>query len=296
MSRRPLPVRRLAAAAVLPLALTTLAACGSDGDSTAEDTSSASEGFSDPSSEESPGEEAPDEGTGEDAEAPAEGGEVESAAFTDRLEAAFDEATTTHMTMEMDGAMGALSAEGDGDYSTTPPSMTMTMSGAAFQGEDVQVIMADGVMYMKMAAMGPGWMRMSADDPTNPFGSVTGQLDPRAMLEGLGESITSVDEGEQEIDGEQVDAYTVTVDSAALFEKQGQAIPEGVGVPETMEYVVSFTDDGLLRRMELAMGETLGTMTMDFTDWGKDVTIEAPPADQVTDFDPGALMGGAAAG
>jgi hypothetical protein len=285
MSRRSLPVRRLAVAAVLPLALTTLAACGSDGDSTAEDTSSASEESADPSAAASEAEES---------EEPAEG-EVDAAAFTDRLEAAFDEATTAHMTMATNGGMGALTAEGDADYTTTPPGMTMTMSGAAFQGQDVEVVLADGVMYLKMAAMGPGWMKLASDDPTNPFGSLTGQLDPRTMLEGLGESVTSVAEEEQEIDGEPVDAYTVTVDSGVLFDKQGQTLPEGVGVPKTIEYVVSFTDDGLLRRMEVGMGKTLGDMTMDFTDWGKDVTIEAPPADEVTDFDLGALAGGAAA-
>ena len=82
MSRRTLPVRRLAVAALAPLALTTLAAC-SDGDpgSTAVDETSATSS----TDEESPAEEPAEEPTAEAPEVAA-GDSVETAAFLSRSE------------------------------------------------------------------------------------------------------------------------------------------------------------------------------------------------------------------
>lgn len=286
MLRRTLPARRLAAAAVLPMALTTLAACGSDdGESTAADPSS--------ESSEASGTATPSEDAG--GAAPATGEEVEPAAFMDTFKAAFDDASTVHTRMAMTTALGEMAAEGDTDYSVSPPATSMSMTGAALQGQQMDLIMADGAMFMKMDAMGPKWNKIALDDPANPFASLTGQLDPSAMFDRFGDSITSVTHvGEEDIDGESVDSYEVSVDTDAVLGSQGQSLPQGVDIPEAVTYTVSFDDDGLFRRMQMSMGEGLGDLTVDFTDWGSDVSIEAPPADQVTDFDMGSLMGGAA--
>lgn len=290
MTRRTLPARRLAVAAVLPLALTTLVACGDDSSSGDDAAPSSAEGFAD-EPEEEPTTEAP----AEEAPAEAEGGAAEPAAFMDAVESAFADATTVKMTMEMTNAAGGMTAEGEADYSQTPPELSMTMGGAALQGQEMQVVMVDGTMYLKSAAMGPTWMRLASDDPTNPFGSLTGQLDPRESLSKLGDAITGdVTRTEEEIDGEPVESYTVSVDPAAALGEAAGQLPPGAAVPETIEYTVSIGEDDKLRRMQVMMGETLGDMTMDFTDWGGDVSIEAPPADQVKDFDMGAMMGGGA--
>ena len=41
-----------------------------------------------------------------------------------------------------------------------------------------------------------------------------------------------------------------------------------------------FDDDGMIRQFSSDFGGTSTTMTL--SDWGADVTIEAPPSDQVT--------------
>lgn len=292
MSRRTLPVRRIAVAALAPLALTVLAAC-SDGDpgSTAVDETSATSSTDEDPSGEDPTAEAPT------AEAPAEmaaGDTVEPAAFMSTFESAFSDASTAHMTMSMTSAMGEMSFEGDADYSKTPPDMSMTMGGAALGGQDMQMVMVDGVMYMKSPMMGEKWMKIDLNDPSNPFGSMmSGQMDPKAMFESFGDGIDGITYvGESDIDGEPVDEYSVTVDTAAMLEAQGMTdLPQAGDVPKAMTYSMFFTQDGLFRRMQIDMGESLGQMTMDLTDWGKDVTIEAPPASEVTDFDMGAMGG-----
>lgn len=295
MSRRTLPARRLAAAAVLPLALTTLAACGSDDGSTAQKASS-STGSSEEAEPEESQDAAPVDDEGGEV---AEGEQVDAEEFMKTFEAAFDKATTVHMSMEMDmGATGSMVAEGDADYTTDPTNMVMTMSGAAFQGQEMDLRLVDGVMYMKMPAMGEKFFQLDLNDPSNPLGAgFTDMLDVRAMFEGFGDSLDSVVyEGEEEIDGETTDEYTVSVDSSTLLESQGQQLPPGAGVPDMISYSIYFSEDGLYRRLEMDMGDTLGAMTMDFTDWGSDVTIEAPPAGEVTEFPAGAMPGGATAG
>lgn len=284
MTRRTLPVRRLAVAAITPFALVTLAACGGDDASSAEDTSaSTSPDSSDTASAEPTDDEA------------AAGEEIEPAAFMDTFKAAFD-GGTAHLVMSSEGGAAGFEAEGDADFSQTPPDMTFTMGGAVAQGQEITAIMVDGVMYMQMPTTGEKYIKFDLTDPNNPLGSgLTDQLDPRAMFENFEKSIGSVvAEGEQEIDGETVDAYSVTVDSAAVIEGSGQEMPPGVDLPEEITYNMFLDEDGNFRRMAFSMGESVGSITMDLTDWGKDVSIEAPPADQVTDM--AGAMGGSTAG
>jgi hypothetical protein len=291
MSRRTLPARRLAVAALAPLALTTLAACGGDdAESTASDTAGSE-------TSETP---AADEGEATEAEPvdAAAGDEIDPSEFMDVFESAFEDATTVHMTMDMNTAVGAMTGEGDADYSTTPPSVDLTMSGGMLPG-DIEAVMVDGVMYMTIPGMGADgqYFKLDLSDPNNPLGSgLTSQLDPKAMFEQFEDSLSSVTyDGEQDVDGDTADAYTVTVDAATVLEGQGQTLAPGMDVPEEFTYTVYFADDQF-RRMEIAMGESMGDVTLDFTDWGKDVSIEAPPADQVTDFpDLGSLVPSAGA-
>jgi hypothetical protein len=290
MSRRTLPARRLAVAALAPLALTTLVACGGDdAESTASDTAAETES-------DAPAEDG-EEGEAEPVEAAA-GEEIETSEFMDVFESAFDDATTVHMTMDMKTSVGDMTGEGDADYSATPPAMDLTISGGMMPGEGIKAVMVDGIMYMQIPGMGADetYFELDLSDPNNPLGSgLTSQLDPKAMFEQFEDSVTSVTyEGEQDVDGDTADAYAVTVDAAAVLESQGmgegEALPPGLDVPEQFTYNVYFADEKF-RRMEIAMGETLGEVTLDFTDWGKDVSIEAPPADQVQEFpDLGAMM------
>lgn len=274
MSRRTLPVRRLAAAALAPLALTTLAACGGDDESAAKDPAGSASS-------------APLDDSAATEAGVVEGDEIETDAFMKVLEGAFENATTAHLTMDMSTVAGSMKGEGDADYSKTPVEMTLSMSGAMMPGKGIEAVLVDGVMYMQIPGMSAdgSYFKLDLNDPDNPLGSgFTAQLDPKAMFEQFEDGLSSVVyQGEQDVDGDSAEAYVVTVDAAAVMEAQGQSMPPGVDLPEEFSYTVYIADD-LFRRMEIKMGETLGEVTMDFTDWGKEVTIEAPPSDQVTDF------------
>jgi hypothetical protein len=258
-------LRRAVAAAVLPLALGSLSACGSDDNAKAEDASSTSSSG------------------GSTADTPSEGETVDPADFVDRFQSGFENTTTAHETMTMTmGSNGSMTGEGDIDYREGSPAMDMTMSSDA-AGGDVQVILVDEVFYMKAPGMGGDkYLKMDLNDPNSPFGSLGSQLDPQEALKSFGEGVKTVtyvgDDG-----GE--DQYTVTVDTAKMLASMDQDMADaaGAGMPDEISYDVWLDDEDRVTQMTIELGK-MGTMEMELSDFGKDVSIEAPPADQVTEM------------
>lgn len=258
--RRTPTLRRATAALVLPLALTAVSACGADDPDTAETSES---------TEEAPGDEA--------------GEEITPAEFVDAFEAGFEDATTAHMEMAVDGQY-AMTAEGDVDYSTTPPSMAMTMQNEMLGENDTELILVDGVMYMAMGDMGGGkYLKMDLNDPNNTLGEdITSQMDPRKAFESMEKAISKVTfVGEEDVEGEEMKHYSLVIDPAKMSEAGTGPVP---GMPEEIAYDVWLDDESLFRKAVMDLGEEMGTMTMTVSEWGEDVEIEAPPADEVTDM------------
>jgi LppX_LprAFG lipoprotein len=259
--RRKTTLRRAAAALVLPVALTAMSACGSDepaGSSKAAD----------------PGVE--------------EGEEIEAGEFIDTMSESLENATTAHVTLEGDGQL-AMTMEGDVDYDSDPPSSSLTMKNEMLGDQEMSVVMVDGVMYMQMGELSGGKyfkMDLSGEDNSILGQDMSQQLDPSKALRTMEKSIKTVTYvGEEKVDGEDLDRYTVIIDSAAMVgEALGEDAPPESGLAEEIAYDIWFDDDGRFARTTMDMGETAGTMTMTMSDWGKDVDIEAPPADQVTDM------------
>ncbi|WP_110183215.1 LppX_LprAFG lipoprotein [Nocardioides solisilvae] len=253
--RRPLTLRRTAAALVVPLALSSLVACGSESDEP-----SGSSAASDPGLEK--GEEMP----------------VED--FAEILEAALEGATTAAVTMTTSGGQADVEMTGDIDYSTTPPSSKMTVQDET-TGE-VELISLGAVSYVKSPDLGGKYMKI---DLSGAMESLSGNglgLDPGSSMENMKKGMKSVvHQGEEEVDGEDLTRYTLTLDTKAML---GDELGAVGGVPEEMAYDIWFDEDGLYRRVEADLGSAAGTMTMTLSDWGKDVSIEEPPADQVTEM------------
>ncbi|MBM7506621.1 hypothetical protein JOE61_000435 [Nocardioides salarius] len=266
--------RRTAVAAVLPLALTGLAACG--GEESAEDTSSASAQLEEQGDED-----------GEEAGGLEAGDPVPDDDFVALMAASFEDATTARTTMTSETAGTTISAEGVVDYTGKTPAMRMTMESAELGDEPIEMILVDNVMYMQVPDLGGKYLSMDLDEPGNPLGPMmTDSMDPSKQAEmmraGL-ESVTFV--GEEDVDGESLEHYSATLDpSAALEGMQGmEGVPKSM-MPEQMQSDTWFDDDGRVRRMVIDMGE-LGSTEMSMDDWGADVDIEAPPAGQVTTMD-----------
>jgi hypothetical protein len=271
-------VRRALATAAATSVIFALAGCGGNDDDKAADTSPSTSSAADSSAPTtSPSTDAPTDATSDAADG--SGKEISADEFTALLTAALDQATTAHVVLDL-GATGK--AEGDADYTKKPPALSMTMSVAQLGG-DVEIRMVDGTIYIKSASFGDKWVSISADDSSSPLGGLGDELDVTKTLKNFADAVTSAtDEGSEDVDGDTLEHYTATVDTDKLLQSMPDLGSGGASAPKTMTQDWWFDQDGMMRKFSSDIGGTATTVTL--SDWGKDVSIEAPPADQVTTF------------
>lgn len=224
MRHRPVTGVLAAGAAVITFAL---AGCGGEDEPTSTSSST-------PTAESS---ESPAEGA---SETPAAEGEAN---VGDVIATAMEKGKTAHITMTM---ADQLDAEGDIDLSEGAPAMDLTMR---MQGQQVRMLMVDGVVYMKMPQTGDKFMKIDAAQA-----GAMGTFDPSQMLEQLRQMKGGEDLG----------------DGHYRYSQDGATTDLYVG------------DDDLIERIVVDAGT--GKIEMTYSDWGKDVDIDAPAAKDVTEM------------
>ena len=132
------------------------------------------------------------------------------------------------------------------------------------------------------------FLKLDTNDPNSPFGNLGGVLqgDPLSSFDAFDaglEEATYV--GAEEVDGEEMDHYVLTVDAEKAAKAQGTQLPSGTG---TVTYDLWIDDQDLMRRLEFGSGAE--GMTMTLSDWGKPVTVKAPPASALMEL-PGSMGG-----
>lgn len=255
---------RLALAAVAPLLMAGLVACGGD-DGDAAETSSSSTSEASEATEEAPADDS------------AAGDEIDPAEFAQRLITAAKNTKTAHTEMEIGTGDQSITAEGDVDYQSDPLSMRLVMS-IPTMGDGIEMLIVDGAMYMKMPGLSDGkYIKTDMDDPTNPMSQMTDQLDPMAQFEAFEDAVTSVTfVGDEDVDGETLARYTLLLDSSKLPNQQGTTMPDEV------EYDVWLDGDDRPRKMAFDMSGT--TLDMTISDFDKKVTIKAPKDNQIMEM------------
>jgi hypothetical protein len=240
-------------------------------------------------------------------------------AVLNAMKAAY-EAETLHEELEMSVSGGgeSFSMSGEGDIDNVHQRVDMTMDMGALGGK-MQVLMDDGVMYMRSPIFqdaGTEWISMdpSKMDPAAAaqFGGFgAGTSDPSAYL-GLFAGVFDVrDSGEQQLQGVSTTHYVGTIDLQKVLEgfadvvgkdvdeatrKQLQMMVkqfESLGIDEKIPFEIWIDEDGLPRRQRISMdfsdlvpGDEAASMqmTVDFSDFGKPVEIEIPRPSEVTDM------------
>ena len=263
-------VRRLVAAAAASVLLVGLSGCGGD------DTTAVSD---DPTTEASTSEstETESEEPSEDAEEPDEAsGGYDAEELLAAMKAAVQKNETAHLVMEMGGGGQTMNAEGDVSYEGDTTSMQLTMQSPEMGQGAIEVRMVDGVMYMSMPPMTPEgkFLMFDLDDPNSPMGNLGGvtQGDPLASFRAFDEGLRDVEYvGEEDVDGEELDHYVLTVDGKAAAKAQGA--PAG-SVPDELTYDLWLDDEDNMRRVQYTMAG--GGVTITTSDWGKPVSVKAP--------------------
>ena len=145
----------------------------------------------------------------------------------------------------------------------------------------VQVISTGGVLYLKgLPGSSKPWVKIDpkANDPfSKMFASVTGDLgDPRQLaraLKGMTAKVVGSSGGTTE--------YEVSLDPSTMLPDSdlGSAAPSMA--PVEAHYFVDARDRPSKIEVQVEGQELVVT----FADWGKPITISAPPADQVGTFE-----------
>jgi hypothetical protein len=237
------------------------------------------------------------------------GGSVAAASLADLAKSIGEqtsETNTAHMKISADAAGQQLTGEGDIRMSEQDSAMSMDMTTP--EGT-MSMVLLDNVFYIKVPTElepGKSWLKIDANDKSNPMaqalGGMTEQMsknaDPRATLEQFEKAGEITDTKEEELDGKQTTHYTITVDVEKLAANQedptmksamDQAIqgglkdfPVDVWIDEE-DLPVRFTMD--MPTPNPATGQTESVkMQIDYTDWGKPVDIQAPPASEIAEF------------
>lgn len=293
--RRPRTRRLLAAVAVAPLLSAALVACGGDGDSEEASDPAASSSASSESDADAAAES--DSDGADDLE---EGQEVPAAQFVDLVGAGVEASTTAKLSTST--TFGGTKVTGTGviDYTQTPAAIEMDQD---FGGGTTKVISVDGISYVNLGDLSQGkYWKVDPADPNGPFAELgmdemLQQSDPVASLQAMEKGIEKVVYvGEEDVDGRDLDHFEMTVDLGAAMESLGGDLPKSAlqGMPEALTYDVWLDEEGRFGQMVMempVMGQS-STTEMVIDDWGTDVTIEAPPASEVTEMpDPSQMMG-----
>ncbi|HEX5936815.1 MAG TPA: LppX_LprAFG lipoprotein [Actinomycetota bacterium] len=230
------------------------------------------------------------------------------------------EADSLHQELEMEIAAAGerYTFSGDADVDNANQEAAMTLDLGLLGGE-MEMVMADGVVYMRSPVFQGAGTEWVSIDPTKlspkeaaQFGGFgAGTTDPSAYA-GLFAGVFDVEAaGEQEIDGVPTTHYTGTIDLARVLENfadvAGEEADEAtreqlvaaveqfetLGVEDRIRFHLWVDEEGFPRRQRITMdfgelvpGDEDATMdmTVDYSAFGEPVEIEVPPASRVTDM------------
>ncbi|WP_410632114.1 hypothetical protein [Amycolatopsis sp. cmx-4-83] len=228
-----------------------------------------------------------------------------------------EKSKSAKFTMEGSAAGQTMSATGAMAFDGANTKFSMTSTAA---GQTTEMRMVDKVMYLKLPAdqqkqMGTdkAWAKISADG-TDPISQAMGsalsqsaeQSDPSKILEQVSKAGRIISSDQTELNGEQVNHYKVELDVAKAIDQFTGQVPAAArdqineklkGKDLKIPAELWLNKDNLPVQVTMdqgAMMQALGApagdakFTMKYSDWGTQVDVTAPPAEQVVDL--GELM------
>lgn len=268
---RTLTLRRMALVAAVPLALSTLAACGDN---------SSSSTAADPAAPTSAA--TSDATTGGD---PSGAKSVDPADFLNTMKSAAKAITTAKFTMNMDLSGQTVSAQGALDMTGDKPAMQLTMDLSGM-GTKTEMRLVDGVMYIQDPTSNSGkYLKMDLSDPNSPMagmGDALTNYDPQSMIDQMSPDAFQkvTDLGQESVGGQTLEHYRIVLDTSAATKMLGN-LPSSASMPKQIGYDMWLDGQSRMAKFSMTM-KKVAHVTATYTDYGADVNITAPdPADVV---------------
>ena len=213
------------------------------------------------------------------------------------------------MTVATTAGGRSFTVDANGAFDKDQGQLTMNLPGSGGTAE-VRYLTESGdpVVYVNVPALssqlpgGKSWLRLDVAKAGQALGVDVAQLmnqagqNPADVLDMLRAS-GSVDEvGTETVNGESTTHYKATIDLKQAAGKIGDRAQQMVqhliaeGAPSSLPVDVWIGDDGLVRK--LAMNESFAAggssaaanLSILFSDYGTDVSVTAPPAEQTLDL------------
>jgi len=221
---------------------------------------------------------------------------VKASAETSKEAGSAKFAFTTSGTAE--GQALDMTGEGAFDATTDAFEMSMTLPAEA-GGMAITMRMVDGVMYLSGAPMTAEgqWIQMPLDGMAG-SGLDTSSMDPAAQLGKLQAVADDVTEtGTETIRGVEATGYAGTIDAVkamelAPAEQQTDEAKAAAAQLGSIPFTLYIDDENRPVRITQSLDVEGSAMeiSMDFYDWGSDVSVTAPDPATVTDMS--SMMGG----
>ncbi len=200
------------------------------------------------------------------------------AAFLERVKAGIGDSGTVHMEMKMSGALST-QASGDSEYGPDGQNARLSLRVPGLGDRELTLLLVDGDAYMAIPGMTPqgSYFKVPAGG-----GALAGMGDlsagPTDSLAAFEAGLREVEDlGAEQIGGDEVEHYRLTLDGPKAVKALGG--PEASAAPDTVRYDVWLDSEGRMRRIKYDLSGS--TLVLDMSDWGKDVSISAPPKDKI---------------
>ncbi|MDC5697489.1 LppX_LprAFG lipoprotein [Intrasporangium calvum] len=200
--------------------------------------------------------------------------------FVAALLAGSTKMTTAHVEMAMEIEGQAVTMSGDMKMAGASPAMQMTMDMG--EAMSLDMILLESSLFLKgIPGLEPGkWAKVAVTGAmAEEFEKSLQQADPAQLAATYEKAVKDVKfVGAEEVDGEPVQHYEVTMDTKAL----GDTLPQDAkDLPDTVVYDMWLDADNRLRQVVYSVAGAEVEMKM--SNYGEPVDISAPPAADVVE-------------
>ena len=264
---RTLTLRKAALVAALPLALSSLAACG---------TGSSQATANDPQA-------GPTSSPTAEGSTPPVAKTVDSAQFLAMVKAAAAKITTARFSMEMDLSGQSVPVKGIIDLTGDSPAMQMTVDMTGM-GTPTEMRLVDRAMYVGVPGTTDKFYKVDLDGSKGPLGALGGDafsnLDPGSLTSQMSARVFKkvTDRGTSTVRGQELHHYSVLMDLSKAPQLKG--LPAGA-TPQVATYDVWLDSEGRMARFVMLVKKST-RITATYSDYGSAAHVVAPPATEVT--------------
>jgi hypothetical protein len=196
--------------------------------------------------------------------------------FAEKVGAATKAKKSAHIESTIKTGVTEMSIEGDVGYKDDSTTAVITLKQGQTSAGEMRLV--DGHIYMSLPPLVPTGKYFEVTEDNKSLGSIISMMDgvgPQQAIDQLEKGLVKVEYvGKKKIGSKETTHYKITADPKKMTENLGSLSQELIDQMKVMTYDIYLNDDFTMRRTFVkASGSEI---TMDYSDWGKKVSVQAP--------------------